>query len=82
MTLNTFCLLVAIGLVVRLTLAGKERGLVNNTEAIRPTNVPTQLWFRTMVPGVFGGLGKMGSGGKQEPAFRGMAQGAGKGDLL
>ena len=81
MTLNTFCLLVVVGLVLRLTLAGQELDLVDNTEAIRPTNVTeSKHWFREMVQGVRGGLGKMGSGGETGTGpFRGMVQRAGKG---
>ena len=70
MTLNTFCLLVAVGLMVRLTLAGKELELVNNTVAAKPTySNPSQQLFRVIAHAARARVGKLGS--KGESVLRG-----------
>ena len=76
MTLNTFTLLVAIGLVLPLASADKKRGIVNDTEGVRRNNIsPFQHWFREMSKGVHGGFGKMGSGPVATGSLRGMERG-------
>ena len=73
MTLNTFTLLVAIGLVLPLASADNQRGIVNDTEGVRRNNIsPFQHGFKEMSKGVHGGFGKMGSGPDATGSLRGM----------
>ena len=62
MTLNTFCLLAGVGLLVRLTLAGKEVELVNNTVTAKPTDSnPVQQLFREVAHAARASVGSLGS---------------------
>ena len=62
MKLNTCCLLVAVGLLVRLTLAGKEVELVNNTVTAKPTDSnPVQQLFREVAHALRASVGSLGS---------------------
>ena len=57
MKLNTFCYLVVVGLVISVTLAGKEPDVVDDMEPARSTNFKlVQNWFRRIVGGASEGL--------------------------
>ena len=69
MTGNTFCVLEAGGLVVRLTLAAEEPEVVNNTVAAEPTySDPVQQLFRVIAHASRARVEKLGS--KGESALR------------
>ena len=62
MMLNTFYLLVDVGLVVRLALAGKELERVNDTRAAQSTNSnPVQQLLRRMAHASRTRMGTLGS---------------------
>ncbi len=68
MTLNTFCLMVAVGLEVRLSLADKELDLIDNTVAVRPTHFsPVLHWPRVLAHGAHASVETLESKGAFAP---------------
>ena len=61
MKLNTICYLVVVGLVISVTLAGKEPDVVDDMEPARSTNFKlVQNWFRRIAQGAGTGLRTVG----------------------